>query len=147
MNIIMKQGDLFETEIKLIVHGCNDRGVMGSGVAAIIREKYPEAYNGYVEYHEKHGLKGADCILIPSNGKLIVNMVTQNFFGRDGKRYAKYDWIADGFYTLNSYCKRGNIKQVAMPMIGAGLGGGDWNVIKSIIESECTDVQPVVYYL
>ena len=34
-----------------------------------------------------------------------------------------------------------------MPLIGAGLGGGDWNVISAIIQSECKDVTPVVYYL
>jgi hypothetical protein len=34
-----------------------------------------------------------------------------------------------------------------MPQIGAGLGGGDWQVIEAIIESEMTDIQPVVYTL
>jgi O-acetyl-ADP-ribose deacetylase (regulator of RNase III) len=37
--------------------------------------------------------------------------------------------------------------KVAMPKIGAGLAGGDWNVIEKIIEEECKGVQPVVYYL
>ena len=32
-----------------------------------------------------------------------------------------------------------------MPQIGCGLAGGDWNIISKIIESECTNVFPVVY--
>jgi len=34
-----------------------------------------------------------------------------------------------------------------MPKIGAGLAGGDWNVIAAIIEEEFTAVQPIVYWL
>jgi len=36
---------------------------------------------------------------------------------------------------------------IAMPKIGAGLAGGDWNVIESIIESELKTVQPIVFTL
>ena len=36
---------------------------------------------------------------------------------------------------------------IAMPLIGAGLGGGDWNVISEIIEEESLKFQPVVYEL
>jgi len=37
---------------------------------------------------------------------------------------------------------------VALPMIGAGLGGGDWNVISDIIETESKKaLQPIVYKL
>ncbi len=40
-----------------------------------------------------------------------------------------------------------NISIIAMPQIGSGLGGGDWQVIAAIIESRLTRVQPVVYIL
>jgi O-acetyl-ADP-ribose deacetylase (regulator of RNase III) len=49
--------------------------------------------------------------------------------------------------TINRELKQSNETHVAMPQIGAGLGGGDWTVIAAIIESELTDVQPVVYIL
>jgi O-acetyl-ADP-ribose deacetylase (regulator of RNase III) len=38
-------------------------------------------------------------------------------------------------------------QQLAMPRIGAQLGGGRWEIIESIIETELTDVSPVVYVL
>ena len=147
MKITYVKGDLFTTTAKHILHGCNDHGVMGSGVAKIIRDKYHEAYDEYVKEYTKNGLFGGQVMVVESNGKKIVNMVTQNFYGKDGKRYAKYDWIADGFYTLNQYCKHTKTEVITMPMIGAGLGGGNWNVIEKIIESESTDFCPVVYKL
>ena len=58
MKIEYRKGDLFQTEIKTIVHGCNAQGVMGSGVAKIIRDKYPKAYDRYVaEYKIYNHLK------------------------------------------------------------------------------------------
>lgn len=147
MKIEYRKGDLFESPIKVFIHGCNDQGVMASGFAAPLKNKFPEAYEVYRKEYETNGLGGGTIIPVETKGKIIINMITQNFYGKDGKRYAKYDWIADGFYQTNQLTKRLGIDTVAMPMIGAGLGGGDWNVISAIIESECTFTQPVVYQL
>ena len=47
MQIEYRNGDLFSTEIKYILHGCNSRGVMGSGVAFIVKNLYPKAFEEY----------------------------------------------------------------------------------------------------
>jgi O-acetyl-ADP-ribose deacetylase (regulator of RNase III) len=145
MKIVYINGDLFKTDIKLIVHGCNNMGVMDSGVAAIVKREYPKAFKEYNTKYILSGFQGGDIICVNDNNKIICNMITQNFYGRDGKRYAKYDWIAEGFYNLNNYCLNNDINEIAMPLIGAGLGGGDWNVISAIIESECNNITPFVY--
>lgn len=147
MKIEYRKGDLFKTDVKTIIHGCNDRGVQGSGFALIIKNNFPEAYEVYRKEFETNGLVGGSIIPVETNGKIIINMITQNFYGKDGKRYAKYDWIADGFYQVDLLTNRLGIDTVVMPAIGAGLGGGDWNVISAIIESECKNIQPVVYQL
>lgn len=147
MKIKYIKGDLFTSPINVFIHGCNDQGVFGSGIALEVKNKYPEAYKKYRDEYLDNGLVGGTVIPVETNDKIIINMITQNFYGKDGKRYAKYDWIADGFYTLNQFCKQRGVDKVAMPLIGAGLGGGDWAVISAIIESECKDIQPFVYVL
>lgn len=149
MKIEYRNGDLFETEIETIVHGCNAQGVMGSGVANIVRERYPEAYQTYrMDFESATTTLGAVSIA-RSNDKLIVNAITQRYFGRDGKRYVSYDAVADCMKKLNqSLVALWNVEPIiAMPQIGAGLGGGDWKVIEAIIESELTNIKPVVYLL
>lgn len=47
MAIIYKKGNVLDTTDRYIVHGCNSRKVMGSGVALAIRQKYPKAYEDY----------------------------------------------------------------------------------------------------
>jgi O-acetyl-ADP-ribose deacetylase (regulator of RNase III) len=156
MKIEYIKGDLFSTNITTIVHGCNAQGVMGSGVAKIIRDAYPKAYDRYRKEYELHQhLKLGDVIPVPcgdrvndaDNFKIIVNAITQDFYGRDGTRYVSYDAVADSMHKINKFCDVYGITEIAMPQIGAGLGGGDWNVIAAIIESELTDIQPVVYIL
>ncbi len=149
MKIQYRKGNLFETDIEHIVHGCNAQGVMGSGVARIVRDDYAAAYEFYKAQHAAHGLKLGDVQFVPANGKTIVNAVTQHLFGKpvEPTRFVDYDAVADCMKTVNQVLKLSGYTEVAMPQIGAGLGGGDWTIIEKIIEQQLTDVQPVVYVL
>lgn len=51
------KGDLLETDAPVIVHGCNCQGVMGSGVAKQIKEKYFTVYEIYRKIYENQGLE------------------------------------------------------------------------------------------
>ena len=156
MKIEYIKGDLFSTHIVTIVHGCNAQGVMGSGIAKIIRERYSKAYDRYrKEYEVNNHLKlgriipvpCGDRINDPKNFKIIVNAITQEFYGKDGKRYVSYDGVAESMKSINHFYEIYGISELAMPQIGAGLGGGDWNVLAAIIESEFKSVKPYVYHL
>lgn len=149
MKIEYVSGDLFNTSINTIVHGCNAQGVMGSGVARIIRNRYPEAYNTYKSIYNSATDKGLDSLPLgavyysESNNKVILHAITQKYYGRSGTRYTSYDAIAEAMSRINSM----SMSAIAMPRIGSGLGGGNWNVIEAIIESELTHVKPYVYTL
>ena len=145
MKIEYIKGDLLETEITNIIHGCNAQGVMGSGVAKAIRAKYPKAYQDYYDTYNSMGLELGDaCISTQPDGKVIYNAITQKNYGRDSSNvYVSYWAIAEVFRKVNG----SQIDEIAMPMIGAGLANGDWNVISAIIENTLTRVKPVVYVL
>lgn len=147
MEIEYVTGDLFKTNCPLILHGCNAQGRMGSGVAKIVRERFPEAYEQYFNvYRHGTGLHLGHAIFVESNGKHIGNLITQEFYGSDGKRYVSYDAINNSMEHVNHYCSEHGIEEVALPLIGAGLGGGSWKVISSIIE-HVLEVKPYVYTL
>lgn len=147
MKIEYRQGNLFDTDILHIAHGCNAQGVMGSGVARIVKEQYFDAYKFYAEQYDEHGLKLGDVQFVPANGKVIVNAVTQHLYGKTGDRFVNYEAVAECMHTINRVLVQSKETHIAMPQIGAGLGGGNWQVIEAIIESEMTDIQPVVYVL
>lgn len=147
MKIIYKQGDLPECTENIIVHGCNAKGVMGSGVAAQIKKKYPNSARAYFNMKENNKMQlGNFSYSEEDDGKTIINAITQEFYGRNPHIvYVSYGAIAHVFMDINKGCKIYGYKEIALPKIGAGLANGDWNIIEQIIEKECKDVQPVVY--
>jgi O-acetyl-ADP-ribose deacetylase (regulator of RNase III) len=148
MKIEYRQGDLFATDIKYILHGCNSKGVMGSGVAKAVRNIYPDAYDAYTIWCSK-GFRLGTSLLVHTKDKTIINAVTQQSYGRvsiqtsnNPVRHVSYDAVSDIFKQLETLIPS---SVVAMPKIGSALGGGDWSVLSAIIESECKTIKPVVY--
>lgn len=139
-------GDLLEAKEKVIVHGCNNYGVMGSGVAKQIRDKWPNVFD---EYHLKYKVFGLELgSIIPvetTDGKIIVNAITQDGFGKDGARYVVYEAVEKCFILINEKAYDWNASEIAMPRIGAGLGGGDWTIIEDIITRTAKNYVPIVY--
>lgn len=135
------QGDIFKlmTAGDAMMHGCNSHGVMGSGIAATVRSLYPGAYNVYHNHYKLHGLKLGQVIpYFANDGRIILNAITQKDFGGDGRRYVSYDAISkacqdirEGFGILLEPPAK-----LYAPLIGAGLAGGCWDVIREILRDD-----------
>ena len=133
-----RTGDLLAATSGHIVHGCNARGVMGAGVALAIKNKWPEVYNDYRQQYQDTGLHlGQVQPVVVGQGLMVWNAITQQTYGNDGRRYVSYDAIAECFEKLNDQIATMPSIQsrIHIPKIGAGLAGGDWDVISTIIHS------------
>ena len=145
MPITYKKGDILASEETIIMHGCNAQGKMGSGVAKAIKEKYPEAFQVYRKREETVGLHlGEFSSVVTKDRKIIINAITQQYYGRDGKKYVSYDAISKVAKTLNGLYEN---ESIAIPKIGAGLGGGSWDVIEKILLTYGHAIDWVVYEL
>lgn len=147
MEIVYLIGDLLESPYRLILHGCNAQGVMGSGVAKQIRKKFPQAFEEYYTAYEKEMLWLGDVIFADCGSKIIANGITQQYYGRSGNCFINYEAINNVMEDTHNYAAKHGMEHVAMPLIGAGLGGGSWKKISSIIEDKFTNVIPIVYTL
>jgi O-acetyl-ADP-ribose deacetylase (regulator of RNase III) len=126
------KGDLLSVMSGVIVHGCNAQGVMGSGVAKVLRAKYPDMYTKYnIDIFGAMELGEVSWFRV-SNELKIASAITQESYGSDGRRYVSYDAIDTAFQEI-FYAAQWNNVTVALPKIGAGLGGGSWEVISAII--------------
>jgi O-acetyl-ADP-ribose deacetylase (regulator of RNase III) len=145
-NYVTLNGDALSVPTGIIVHGCNCQGVMGAGIAAQVKKRYPGAYQVYRDkYESKETLSGVNCGLKLGDitwaevepNKFIVNANTQYSCGGD-KRYVDYEALANCFEKIKSFADdvdtvREVELDVVFPMIGAGLAGGNWKIIETII--------------
>ena len=132
------QGDLIKLalqgEFDVIVHGCNCFCTMGAGIAATIKNIFPEAYTADCNTAKGSKIKLGTFTQATVNNVTVVNAYTQYDFR--GRKNADYRAIRDAFRAIKDTFSG---KKIGYPLIGAGLAGGDWNVISKIIDEELKD--------
>lgn len=122
---LIENGDIFNTECEYLVNPVNTVGVMGKGLALQFKEKFPENFNKYKKYCNSKDFTVGKLLIITENDKKIINFPTKIHW----KDKAKMKYILDGLEKLKLAIKKRNIKSIAMPKIGCGLGGLDWNMV------------------
>lgn len=146
-------GDLFDTKYantrRVIAHGCNSQGVMGSGVALSIKKLYPYAFSDYVDAHKTRPLKlGQVVYSVMGNNLVIANCVTQVYYGRDkGVVYVNYDAVQLALNDVANYAKLMLDAEVHLPLIGGGLANGNKEELMGIYETSFKDVNAKLFIL
>lgn len=145
MEIVYKTGNLLDAQTDVIAHQVNCQGVMGSGVAKQIREKWANVYTVYrAEYDLFTDLNKSllgNCQLVQVNdNQYVANLFGQNYYGRDAKRYTSYDGIYDALTSLTVQMMDNGMESLAIPYkMSSDRGGADWNVVLAMIESVFKD--------
>jgi len=133
-------GDLIkramEGEFDVIIHGCNCFYAMGAGIAKSIKIQFPEAFQADLATEKGDRSKLGDfshtTLMLNRHAITVINAYIQ--FHYSGKKVlADYDAIRSVFKKLKSQFSG---KRFGFPLIGAGLAGGDWQVISKIIDRE-----------
>lgn len=142
------KGNLLKSNCEYICHQVNCQGVMGSGIAKQIRERWPDVYYHYKDkcyYNGTAGLLGTIDIIDTIDGPMVVNMYSQADYGYNGMRFTSYDAFVKALEYMKRDIPYGS--KVGFPKnIGCGLGGGNWNIISAIIEAVVGDYFNVYIY-
>ncbi|MCW8877010.1 MAG: macro domain-containing protein [Kangiellaceae bacterium] len=119
----------------VIVHGCNCLCSMGNGIARTIRDKYPQVYSAdkKTEKGDRSKLGNYSSSLIEGNTNFVViNAYTQFDYSRT-RVCVDYEAVRSVFRKIK---KDFSGMRIGYPLIGAGLAGGNWNVLEKIIKEE-----------
>ena len=130
-------GDLVRDaeQYEVIMHGCNCFCVMGAGIAPQIKAKFPEAYAADCATTAGDVNKMGTITHTVNSKPIVVNMYTQ--YDTKGRRSGQMDFDYDAFRkALKEVRAKFSGKMMAMPKIGAGLAGGNWEIIERILEDE-----------
>jgi len=137
------QGNIFDGEWDGIVHCCNIYNTMGAGIAKEIKRLYPEAYKADDKTESGDTKKLGNFshhtyFKVDQKDKTIFNLYAQKGVGNNGNplnRNLQYDLLYDGMFKICEFVEKTQPYTLAMPMLGAGLAGGDWNIIEKILEN------------
>lgn len=168
MTISVSIGNIVnEVKEGIIVQQVNAQGVMGSGVAKDIRDKWPVVWEEYSRIVVPYpGDRGASVMgmMIPvqvDTNLWVCNVVGQQFYGREPEklrsgRYTSYDALADGLAKVNVFALENFILEdggwmhrpaIHFPLIGCGLGGGDWRIVSGLIEAQLSGFKKCLWVL
>lgn len=153
-------GDIFSGAWDGMVHCANLYHTMGGGIARIIKERFPEAYEADCQTRrsdvKKLGTFSRAVIHLPESFE-IFNLYGQMGMGSDGhplRRNARYDAIYDGVWSICDFISKernGAPYVLAFPYkMASDLAGGDWAIVEAIlqsVESHFANISFVVYRL
>ena len=151
MALVIKHGDLFVEVAKaqgprVIAHGCNAVGKMGSGFAVEVRRRYPIAYMGYRDAYISDGLYMGDVVYVSVDGELtIANCITQHYYGKvAGVQYANTEAIRKCLTQVATFCKKQGAA-LHLPLIGGKRGGLEKDVVITIFKELFDDVDATLW--
>ncbi|MDR1086338.1 MAG: macro domain-containing protein [Deltaproteobacteria bacterium] len=143
-----KVGDLLANKSEALVNTVNCVGVMGRGIALLFKKSFPDNFKFYKEACKLGKVEPGKMLVYEvenlCNPKYIINFPTK----RHWHGVSRIEDIKLGLIDLVNVIKLLNIKSIAVPPLGCGLGGLNWNDVKPCIEmalSQLQDVQVVVY--
>lgn len=153
MPLIEVQGDMFANGEKVLAHGCNCIGLMGAGVADIVSKRFPVVFEKYQKAIDAgvFNLGYAQFVIDQENDICIYNLATQVRPGKNGSLWGIY------LATCNmiEHARARQINRIAIPRIGSGLAGLDWDDCREHIwtalhdtgDGTRHDITIVAYYL
>lgn len=141
-------GDILESTADALINTVNNVGVMGKGIALQFKKAYHNNYKAYVEACKRNEIEIGKVFIVKdsnlnSGAKYIINFPTK----KDWRKPSEYSVIQAGLDDLVRVLKEYKIKSVAIPPLGAGNGGLEWEKVKKIIEHKLgsLDVEIIVF--
>jgi O-acetyl-ADP-ribose deacetylase (regulator of RNase III) len=134
------------SEMKIIAHCCNDKGVWGAGFVAALSKRWKEPEQAYRTGYDILNPGGVQFVQV-AEAIIVANIIGQHGTGwRNGEPPIRYDWLRKGLEAVaNTACALD--AGVHLPRIGCGLAGGTWDKVEPLIIRElCAKDVPVFVY-
>lgn len=141
-------GNIFDSEAEALVNTVNTVGVMGKGIALQFKKAFPNNFKAYYEACKAGQVEIGKLFVFRdgnlTNGeKLIINFPTKKHW----RKPSEYSFIESGLDDLIKVIENYSLKSIAIPPLGSGNGGLEWEKVKRIIDLKLSnlDVEIFVY--
>lgn len=141
-------GDILKCEADALINTVNCVGVMGRGIALQFKNMYPDNFKAYAAACQREVVKPGHMFVYETGQltppRFIVNFPTK----RHWRGKSRMEDIDAGLADLVKVIRNKGIRSIAIPPLGSGLGGLDWNEVRPRIEhalAELADVHVLVF--
>ncbi len=123
--------DIFEIQADAIVNPVNCQGVMGKGIALEMKKRYPLSYQAYRTACECGRLRPGVLLYVAGRGdeRSVIHFPTKDHW----RQPSRIEWIQAGIEDLKRHYEAWDLQSIAMPQLGCGLGGLNWDDVRPLI--------------
>lgn len=141
-------GDILNADAEALVNTVNCVGIMGRGIALQFKNAYPENFKAYAAACRREEVRPGRMFVFETgtltNPKYIINFPTK----RHWRGKSRMEDIEAGLAALVHEVHVREIRSIAIPPLGSGLGGLDWPDVRERIEAALrgfNDVDMIVF--
>jgi uncharacterized protein YwgA/O-acetyl-ADP-ribose deacetylase (regulator of RNase III) len=125
-SVNIREGDIFKSKAQTLVNTVNCVGVMGKGIALGFRKRFLEMHDDYVRRCERGEVKlGRPYLYKRSEHPWILNFPTKDHW----RSMSRLSDIEAGLEYLEAHYQEWGIESLAVPPLGSGHGGLEWQVV------------------
>ena len=130
-------GNIFESGADCLINTVNCEGFMGKGIAYQFKMRFPLNNADYVKACKNGSLRIGTIHFYKEDGVWIVNFPTKDKW----REKSKIEYIEKGLDLLIDFVVKNQPKVIAIPPLGCGNGGLEWNNVKSIIRDKLKGIE------
>lgn len=137
------QGNLLDAQAEVLVNAVNTVGVMGKGIALAFKQRFDLNYRLYAAACHAGEVRVGRMFVTetgePAGPRWIVNFPTKQHW----RQPSQLAWVAAGLADLHRFIRLNGVRSIAIPALGAGLGGLAWPDVRAAIEAALADLNEV----
>ncbi len=138
--IYFEKGNLLKADVEALVNTVNTVGVMGKGIALQFKETFPDNYKLYQAAVKRGEVRVGTMFIVPLQRmdglKYIINFPTKEHW----RSPSRLSYIEDGLKDLRQVILDKKIQSIALPPLGCGNGGLNWEDVKPMIQAALGDL-------
>ncbi len=131
--IRFKTGNLFDEDAEALVNAVNCVGVMGRGIALQFKRAFPSNFTAYLAECRRGEMKPGRVFVYETGSGLPPRYIINFPSKRHWRGKSRIEDIESGLRSLVNEIRDRDIRSVAIPPLGSGLGGLDWSMVRARI--------------
>ena len=133
-------GDILAEDAEALVNTVNCVGIMGRGIALQFKKAFPENFRIYATACERGEVRPGRMFVFETreltNPRYIINFPTK----RHWRGNSRIEDIQAGLKDLATVIRERDIRSIAVPPLGSGLGGLEWSDVRPRIEKALSGI-------